>query len=50
MVMETLYPDQFHQMHNSHNSTTRVKINLKTPEPVSLDSLLERIGSTVTNA
>ena len=49
-VMETLYPNQSHQIAGSPSPTGRVKIGLKTPEPVSLDSLLERVSQTGKNA
>ena len=45
--MEMLYPNQSHHIGGSPSPTDRVKINLKTPEPVSLDSLLERVRQTV---
>ena len=48
--METLYPNQSHQIAGSPSPTGRVKIGLKTPEPVSLDSLLERVSQTGKNA
>lgn len=41
-VMKTLYPNQSHQISGSPSSTGRMKIDLKTSEPVSLVSLLER--------
>ena len=48
-VMETLYPNQSHQIGGSSSPTGRVKIGLGTSEPVSLDTLLERVPSTVNN-
>ena len=43
-VMEALYPNQSHDIGGSPRPAERVKISLKTSEPVSLDSLLERVG------
>ena len=49
VVMETLYPNQVHQI-GAPGHADRVKIGLKTSETVSIDSLLERVHQTVENA
>ena len=48
-VMETLYPNQPHQIGGSSSSTDRVKIDLRTSEPASLDIVLARVLNTVSN-
>ena len=49
VVMETLYPNQFHQI-GAPGPADRVRIGLKTSETVSIDSLLKRVDQTVENA
>lgn len=49
-VMETLYPNQPHRIGGTPGAIDRVGITLKASEPVSLDSLLERVRQTVKNA
>ena len=49
-VMETLYPDQPHQIDSASSSGDRLKIGLRTSEAVSLRSLLDRVPQTVQNA
>jgi len=50
VVMETLYPAQSHQIDGHQGSPGRLRIGLRVSEPVSLDSLLERVPQTVQNA
>ena len=49
-VMETLYPGQPYQIESAANAEERVLIGLRAAEPVSLDSLLERVPQTVQKA
>lgn len=46
-MMESLYPDQAHQITRAPVSKDRLKISLTVSESSSLDSLLERITQTV---
>ena len=49
-TMESLYPGQAHEIARQPISTARLKINLSASQPLSLDSLLERITQTTQNA